>query len=124
MKAFLRHCFALWVGFDCGLLMSVSFWDEVIIDPFADATPLGLWFACFFTALLIVTFFRAGLAAAFGVYGGLVASMLISADAEYPGSSAAALAVHALGPALLAAAVACCLRRGRGEPAVDGDTTS
>ena len=105
MKAFFRHCLALLVGFNAGLMMTVSFWDHVVIDPFADGTPVGLWLACFFTTLLIAALLRAGAAAALGVYGGLIAAMLLLADAEYPGSSSIALTIHGLVPALLAAAV-------------------
>jgi hypothetical protein len=72
-------------------------------DPLDVDWPLYLQIGSLALAALIAIFGRRPFAAAFGLFFGLVAYMLIDGQAEYPVASAIAFAVNGLLPALAGA---------------------
>jgi hypothetical protein len=68
-------------------------------DPLTDGWPLHLQAGALAGALAVTLLFRRPVAAALGLFCGLVAHVLGTGASEYPMSSCIALAVHALVPA-------------------------
>jgi len=72
-------------------------------DPLNVAWPLYLQVGSLVLTLFVGSLGRRPFAAAFGLFSGLVAYMLVDGSAEYPVASVIALAVHGLLPALAGA---------------------
>jgi hypothetical protein len=74
-------------------------------DPFNDGWPFFLQAGAFAGALAVTLLVRRPIAAALGLYCGLVAHILVTGASEYPMSTCLALAVHALIPAIAGALI-------------------
>ena len=80
-------------------------------DPLRHGWPLCLHILAFLISMIMTLLFRSAITSAVGVYAGLIVFMLSFAGAEYPASSAIALAVHGLLPATIGSTIAFCVLR-------------
>lgn len=95
--ALFAFAFAAFVG--AGLL-GIRWAVRGNADPFNVAWPTYLQVGSLVSTIFVGILSRRPFTAAFGMYFGLVACMLVFGQAEYPVASAIALAVHGFLPAL------------------------
>lgn len=92
-------------------------------DPFAAGPPFYLWIGTFVLTLACASLGRSPLAAAFGLFVGLIVTMLVDGRAEYPAAAVIACAIHGLAPALAAAALSRAIQATRRSTNLNAGTT-